>query len=111
MDGPMSAQCVDIGLLFLLFEVLAMICKKLKGIFLKSKHTHPKICIQRVPIWQIQNIIEYRHPNGYFLSQSGSLWVAVDNSTGDAWTEDFDSKYQAIHWLRGDFEVGDLSRS
>ena len=107
----MSAQCVDIGLLFLLFEVLAMICKKLKGIFLKSKHTHTKIRIQRVPIWQIQNIIDYRHPNGYFLSQSGSQWVAVDNSTGDAWTEDFDSKYQAIHWLRGDFEVGDLSRS
>lgn len=88
-----------------------MIHKLLKGIFLKSKHIHPKICIQRVPIWQIQNIIEYRHSNGYFLSQSGSLWVAVDNSTGDAWTEDFDSKYQAIHWLRGDFEVGDLSRS
>lgn len=88
-----------------------MICKKLKGIFLKSKHTHPKIHIQRVSIWQIQNIIEYRHPNGYFLSQSGSLWVAVDNSTGDAWTEDFDSKRHAICWLRGDFEVGDLSRS
>ena len=102
---------MDIGLLFLLLEVLDMIHKLLKGIFLKSQHTQHQIRIQRVPIWQIRKIIEYRHPNGYFLSQSGSLWVAVDNSTGDAWTEDFDSKYQAIHWLRGDFEVGDLLRS
>lgn len=35
----------------------------------------------------------------FFLCKSGKYWVAVDNSTGDAWTENFSTKHQAILWL------------
>ena len=28
------------------------------------------------------------------------------NTTGDAWTEEFSRKCQAVRWLRGKFEVG-----
>ena len=64
--------------------------------------------IKRVPRRKIQKIIDSYQPHGCFLAKGGSRWIAVDNSTGDAWTEDFSSKHDAIRWLRGEFEVGNL---
>lgn len=47
-----------------------------------------------------------RTSRGWFLAPSSEgKWVAVDNSTGDAWTEKFDDKETAISWLKGEFEV------
>ena len=52
-------------------------------------------------------VIEARRPLGLFLaratakSRPGARWVAVDNSTGDAWTEDFHSESGARSWLLG----------
>ena len=52
-------------------------------------------------------VIEARRPLGLFLaratakSRPGARWVAVDNSTGDAWTEDFPSESGARAWLVG----------
>lgn len=52
-------------------------------------------------------VIEARRPMGLFLaratakSQPGARWVAVDNSTGDAWTEEFGSESAARAWLVG----------
>ncbi len=53
----------------------------------------------------ITDVIETRHPLGLFLCREDRYWVAVDNSDGDAWTEDFRWKFRAIQWLRGKFEV------
>jgi len=61
--------------------------------------------IQRVNPEFLQKVIEDRTPRGYFLTKEGRKWVAVDNSTRDAWTEEFSSKRQAIQWLHGKFEV------
>ena len=30
-----------------------------------------------------------------------TIWTAVDNSTGDAWTEEFGSRMMAVRWLHG----------
>ena len=49
-------------------------------------------------------------PRGLFLAREGRRWVAVDNTTGDAWTEDFSRKRQAVRWLRGKFEIGDSTK-
>lgn len=52
-------------------------------------------------------VIEARRPMGLFLakatakSQPGAGWIAVDNSTGDAWTEEFGSESAARAWLVG----------
>lgn len=51
-------------------------------------------------------IIEHRTPRGCFLTKEYRKWVAVDNTTGDAWTEEFPRKRYAIRWLRSEFEVG-----
>ncbi|NBK18773.1 hypothetical protein [Anaerotruncus sp. 1XD42-93] len=65
-----------------------------------------KLKIQRVSSELLGRIIEHRIPSGLFLTKEGRKWVAVDNTTGDAWTEEFSRKHQAIRWLRGKFEVG-----
>ena len=65
-----------------------------------------KLKIQRVSSELLGRIIEHRIPSGLFLTKEGRKWVAVDNTTGDAWTEEFSRKRQAVRWLRGKFEVG-----
>lgn len=47
----------------------------------------------------LSNIITNRFPKGLFLCREGSRWVAVDNTTSDAWTEDFSTSLKAIQWL------------
>lgn len=64
-----------------------------------------KVGICRVDIEQLQKVIKHRSPCGCFLTKIGRKWVAVDNTTYDAWTEEFNQKRQAIRWLRGEFEV------
>ena len=38
-------------------------------------------------------------PLGLFLYKGETDWVAVDNSTGEAWTEGFKTKRAAVKWL------------
>ena len=63
------------------------------------------IKIKRVSPGFLCKVIDCRTPLGLFLTREGRIWVAVDNTTGDAWTEDFDRKHQAIRWLRGELEI------
>ncbi len=64
-----------------------------------------RVKIKRVSPDFLGKVIENRTPCEHFLAKEGRKWVAVDNSTGDAWTEEFPCKRQAIRWLRGKFEV------
>ena len=61
--------------------------------------------IHRVSPEKVLDMIDFRTPLGLFLMKEGRKWVAVDNTTGDAWTEEFSRKRQAVRWLRGNFEV------
>ena len=47
----------------------------------------------------LNHIIEERKPEGMYFTLEGSVWVAVDNSTGDALTEDFLDLEEALQWL------------
>ena len=52
---------------------------------------------------EIKNIIESREPWGLFIcKEKEGLYVAVDNSGGDAWTEDFTTQEAAVQYLVGD---------
>ena len=66
--------------------------------------------IQRISPERLRQIIERYAPRGLFLAKEGRTWVAVDNSTRDAWTEGFPRKRQAVRWLRGEFEVGEAAK-
>ena len=49
---------------------------------------------------QMMNIISTRTPRGLFVCLDDLGTTAIDNSTGDAWTEDFVSITAAEAWLR-----------
>lgn len=76
---------------------------------MKSHKKHQDRPIQMVSPNQLLEVIESRVPCGCFLTRDGGKWVAVDNTTYDAWTEEFSRKRQAIRWLWGKFEVGEIS--
>ena len=66
---------------------------------------YERLRIQRVSPERMMNVIDFRIPSGLFLTKECRKWVAVDNSTGDAWTEEFRWRHQAVRWLRGKFAV------
>ena len=41
-------------------------------------------------------------PSGLFFLREGSKVIGIDNSTGHAWTEEFDSVNQCKRWLMGE---------
>ena len=69
-----------------------------------------RVPIQKVSSTQLQKIIRQDTQRGSFLAREGRKWVALDNSTGDRWVEEFTQKCQAVRWLRGKFEVGDRTK-
>ena len=56
--------------------------------------------IEQVSEEQLRRVIQTYAPRGLFLAREGGVWVAVDNSTGYAWTEEFRSRRKAVRWLR-----------
>jgi hypothetical protein len=59
--------------------------------------------IKTISTDQFQDIVEnMKDPQkiGLYLIQEGKIWVACDNSTGDAWTEEFKSRTAAVEWLK-----------
>jgi len=55
---------------------------------------------------EMARIIETRQPRGWYYRRAGRrCYVGVDNSTGDAWTEEFTSRRKCLRWLR-DPEIG-----
>lgn len=49
-------------------------------------------------------IIITREPRGLFYQKDGNIIVGIDNSTGDAWTQDFASLEDCLAWLKGENE-------
>ena len=48
---------------------------------------------------EARNIIRLRTRRGLFLCREGVSWMAVDNSAGDAWAEDFRTRTEAEEYL------------
>ena len=69
-----------------------------------------KVRIRRVGLCFLLKVMRYCAPRGRFLANEGRQWIAVDNSTGEAWTAAFPKKHQAIRWLRSEFGVGDSAK-
>jgi len=59
--------------------------------------------IKEVGPLEMMEIIEKRTPIGkYYRYHFGiNKYVACDNSTGDAWVEEFETRHEAIDWLMG----------
>lgn len=60
-----------------------------------------------VSIETIGEIIKNKKPLGLFLGRESigtrkRMFIAVDNETGEAWTEEFEKFSEARKWLRGE---------
>ena len=51
---------------------------------------------------QAVEIIQTRKPLGKFYLFQDGMVVGIDNETGEAWVEQFDSKDKCIRWLVGE---------
>lgn len=50
---------------------------------------------------EAKEIIDKRVPLGKFYLIDGDKYVGIDNSSGDAWTEEFDSYEEMRDWQQG----------
>lgn len=50
---------------------------------------------------EAEKIIDTRKPLGKFYFKEDGLFIAIDNSTGDAWTEEFKKKQDCFDYLNG----------
>lgn len=48
---------------------------------------------------EAKEIIDKRIPVGLFYLNDGNWYIAIDNSTGDAWTEEFKTKKECFDYL------------
>lgn len=64
-----------------------------------KKLSESKYQIKEVSSDEARDIINNRKPLGLFLQKDGNVFVAIDNSTGDAWTEEFKDRKSAEKWL------------
>lgn len=52
-------------------------------------------------------IIETRKPQGkYWIMDESRKFIGIDNSTGEAWTEEFDNLNDCLKWLKGENDSG-----
>lgn len=56
---------------------------------------------------EAENIIETRKPLGEFWVKEDGMYMAIDNRTGDAWTENFKTKKECFDYLK----EGDIMQS
>ena len=64
--------------------------------------------IKRVTSEEASSIIESRKPIGKFMVSNESEITGIDNTDGEAWTEDFQSEIKCVFWLvGGEKEEGD----
>lgn len=52
-------------------------------------------------------ILEHRGRCGLFVQEDGGTYIGIDNSTGDAWTEDFPDPLECLMWLAEKREGGE----
>jgi hypothetical protein len=57
--------------------------------------------IKKLTKEQASEVIETRTPVGRFYTKEGELFIGIDNSTGDAWTEEFKTKASCFKWIEG----------
>jgi uncharacterized protein YuzE len=63
--------------------------------------------IVKITSEEAKQIIDTREREGLFYLHEEGKVIGIDNTTGDAWTEEFDTEEQCFRWLRGEEEIDD----
>lgn len=56
--------------------------------------------IKQVTLAEANDIVLSREPRGLFYYRDYNRWVGIDNTTGNAWGEEFMDLDQCLAWLR-----------
>lgn len=83
---------------------------KFKQLKPKKKKGALAVKIQTIGSQRALQIIENpkdEKNKGLFLIKGDNVFEAIDNTTGDARTEEFETIKAAVAWLHGKFEIGD----
>ena len=56
-------------------------------------------CVNKINSLNARNIINFRSPIGLFYVLEKGLYIGIDNSTGHAWTEEFNYLRHCKKWL------------
>lgn len=88
----------------------------INGVFVKDADIREKEVreemmdkIHEIGALEADLIIGTQRPIGKYWTEVGpNQYVAIDNSTGDAWTEEFKDKETMMRWLNGRFEMSAL---
>ena len=59
--------------------------------------------IRKIKPEQADSIIDSRQPMGFFYVLDAGVYVGIDNSTGNAWTEEFQSLRKCKKWLNNPY--------
>ena len=60
---------------------------------------------------EANDIIATREPRGLFCLKDGEKFVGIDNSSGDAWMEEFDTLPMCRSWLLQEQDDGPATRT
>ena len=60
-----------------------------------------KMIIKKVSSKVALSIIEKNEPRGLFYYKFGNLYIGIDNSTGNSWTQKFKKYKNCKRWLTG----------
>ena len=62
--------------------------------------------IKKISYERAEGIIDTRKPLGLFYTLLAGIYVGIDNSTGEAWTESFPDLRKCKQWLSNrDIEI------
>lgn len=52
------------------------------------------------------SVVKYRRPLGlFYIEEDNGMFTGMDNTTGDAFVEEFETEEECISWLKGEIEV------
>jgi len=57
--------------------------------------------IKEITVEEASTLIETRQPKGlFYTTEKNGIIVGIDNSTGDAWTDEFENLDKCKDWLQ-----------
>lgn len=97
------------------FKIISPKSPQMAGFIAFTKGSSDEPNIQTTPKWcprklmerpqeirkkEAYQLISNRHPLGLFYLKEGEGYTAIDNRTGEAWTEEFNTKGKCLRWLK-----------
>lgn len=75
------------------------VCKEYKK---EQRKNQIKFLLKKVNSNEAEKIITTREPKGLFWTKEDELYIAIDNQTGNAWTENFKTREECFEYLKGE---------